>query len=428
MDVDTAIYSARTIRTFQDKKVPKEIIEKILDAGVQAPSSCNQQLFKFILIEDPEIRRRLRDEATFRHIDRIPNPMFVILDGRFNKENNAHLQGTSATIQNMILYAHSLGIGAWWINGYGDRETIKKILHIPKHYLVVCALGFGYPAELPLKPKKQDIKRITDVNHYRGTESSSKNPNHWEHDDIVELTERAIAAKSPEIGYYPLFPIQAENEIAFLGKHLGRNVLSLNEISGIFLFLIAKKYPEKQFTALVTGKIIEDWIQKRAEFLKLQNVRATTTLLEKTPAQSFDSVLFLDLVNRIPMKKTDELLKECRRVLKKDGTLIVNNYNRYSIYGFLSRKGAARRYGPEMSLPLSRIEQHIKNAEFRVEDRMGFSLIPSLVFVTRKKVPAEFEKYAKFLRWISKFRMMENYNTRLLRKMCTSSVIIAKPI
>ena len=427
MEVEHAIFTARTIRTFQDKKVPREIMHKILLAGVQAPSSCNQQLFKFIIIEDPAIRKRLREEATFRHIDRIPNPLFVILDNRFNRENNSHVQGTSATIQNMILYAHSLGIGAWWINGYGDRETIKKILGIPDHYLVVCALGFGYPAETPLKPKKQDVARITFTDKYRGTASASKNPNHWEYDEIVELTERAIAAKSPEIGYYPLFPIEAENESAFIGANLGKEVLSLYEISGIFLFMLAKKYPEKNFTALVTGKIIEEWIKKRAECLGLGNVTPRTMQAEDVAAHSFDSVLYLDCVNRLPMAKTDEIFHHAHRILRKNGSLIVNNYNRYSLYGFLSRKGAARRYGPEMSLPPTRIEAHVRAAGFGIGDALGFSLIPSLVFVTRKKVPAEFEKYAKFLRWISRFRMMESYNSRLLRRICTSSIIIAKP-
>lgn len=427
MDVQEAIYNARTIRTFHNKKVPREVINEILQAGVQAPSSCNQQLFKFILIEDQDVKRRLKDEATFRHIDRIPNPMFVILDGRFNKENNAHLQGTSATIQNMILYAYSLGIGAWWINGYGDRETIKKILSIPKYYLVVCALGFGYPAETPLKPKKQNISKITYIDKFGGVETASKNPNHWDYDEIVELTERAIAAKSPEIGYYPLFPIQADNEVAFMGDYLGKNTLSVFEISGIFLFLLAKKYPSTQFTAAVTGKIIADWIDKRAEYLKLSNVKATTTNLGDLPAHEYDSVLYLDCVNRLPMNITDQLIVQSHHLLKKDGNLVINNYNRYSIYGFLSRKGAARRYGPEMSLPPTRIEQHIKDAHFSIVKKRGFSLIPSLVFVTRKKVPAEFEKYAKFLRWVSKFRMLENVNSKSLRKICTSSVIVAQP-
>ncbi len=425
MDIQHALFHLRTIRKFKDKKVPQDIMDKIFEAGLQAPSSCNQQMFHFIVIDDPSVKKRLETEATFRHIARIPNPIFVICDNRFNKENMAHLQGVSATIQNMLLCAYSQGIGGWWINGYGDRESVRTILNIPAHYHIVACVGFGYPDEKPVSPTKRSLDETVFFNRYAGQDCKGTcNPDHWNYRDIVRLSERAITAKSPEIGYFPLFPIEFENEVVYMTSVLKKRVLYLFDVAGLFIFELAKRCPDSEFTSVVTSQKLVEWFEERARFLGISNVSFIHKELFDIPTCSYDTVLLVDLLNRVPEAQRREFLHEGKRIMASGGNAVLYVINRLSIYGFLLRKGKGRRFGPEISLSLRSIERMIADEALHIVDRIGFALIPTLVNVKRKKIPLEFEKYAFIIKLLLKFRMLENVVTRFFRRFCRVNLFV----
>lgn len=161
------IKKRRSIRKYKkDKKIPKDIIETILECGVYAPSARHIYPWNFILVEDKEKIRGLSDKAkktlhliglaaTFA--ERIASkkdlifyeaPLVVFITCKrglqWGKED------TALCAQNMFLSAESFGIGSCWIGlaqGLDKDDETRKELGIPEDHEITAVLIFGYPDE-----------------------------------------------------------------------------------------------------------------------------------------------------------------------------------------------------------------------------------------------------------------------------------------
>ena len=189
-----AIRARRSIRSYSGQAVPKELIEQILDAGRSAPSSLNTQPWKFVVITDrkligelsssiksftkklhtflPILRifiKELRDEKTAGAIRKTAlseedtvfyDASLLILIVSENKGRWVTVNCALAA-QNMMLAAHSLGLGSCFI---GRMDVIKRCgfplekLGIGRRCSVQAALIFGYPKEFPgsMPERKKD--------------------------------------------------------------------------------------------------------------------------------------------------------------------------------------------------------------------------------------------------------------------------------
>jgi nitroreductase len=176
MDAIECIQTRRSVRDFSDKKVPKEIIQKLIDAAVMAPSAMNRQPWQFVVIEGKEklghfaeiayeqlqimvkaenMPLRLKGPEAIFH-----NAPCVILicgdkDWRWLKED------CNLAAENLMLAAHSMGLGSCWIGfakGLNNDAEAKQELGIPENLLIAVPLIVGYPKnELP-KPPKREVK------------------------------------------------------------------------------------------------------------------------------------------------------------------------------------------------------------------------------------------------------------------------------
>jgi len=115
MDTLQAIHTRRSIRTYIDQPVPDELIQKLLAATMQAPSACNQQPWQFIVIDDRAILTKI---PTF-----MPNaamvaiaPLAILVCGdlhlHMEKSEGYWVVDCAAAVENMLLAAHALGLGA----------------------------------------------------------------------------------------------------------------------------------------------------------------------------------------------------------------------------------------------------------------------------------------------------------------------------
>jgi len=155
MEVLEAIKTRRSIRRYKKDRVPKETLEKVLEAGSWAPSGGNIQPWKFIILTDPEIKRQVAKYfLSGRHLDEAPLAILVVIDP--GTAFTPTQDGTLA-VYSMMLAAHSLGLGTCWVHpgkGYND-EGVKDILDISRDKRVICALPLGYPAEAPTSTRKK---------------------------------------------------------------------------------------------------------------------------------------------------------------------------------------------------------------------------------------------------------------------------------
>ena len=97
-----------------------------------------------------------------------------MIEGKEYKDN---IQGAGATIQNMLLAAHSLGLGACWICRLPSQDTMRKMFKVPKDLDVVAYLAIGYPDFVPKSvPRKYNLEETTSSNTFEGktTKSSIK--------------------------------------------------------------------------------------------------------------------------------------------------------------------------------------------------------------------------------------------------------------
>ena len=150
MEVLEAIKTRRSIRRFKKAPVAPDLIEKLLEAGRWAPSSANTQPWEFIVITDPEIKKRISRSFNFGpFLNEAPLAIAVVVD---RLRTVLPIQDGTLAAYAIWLAAHSLGLGACWINP-NIPGGIKKILGIPPTKKLITILAIGYPAETPVKTR-----------------------------------------------------------------------------------------------------------------------------------------------------------------------------------------------------------------------------------------------------------------------------------
>jgi len=170
MDLKQAVYKRRSIRKFKDKPVDKELIKKIIEYGTQAPTACNIQGWRFIIVDRYDLKKWLVDSGGPLFIQNSPIGILVLYDNRTgNLEYKDYIQSAGATIQNMVLAAYSFGLGSCWVCRLPSQATMKKIFKIPKEFDVIAYIAFGYPDFIP-KPvlRKYKPEEIISTNAFKG--------------------------------------------------------------------------------------------------------------------------------------------------------------------------------------------------------------------------------------------------------------------
>ncbi|MCS7199190.1 MAG: nitroreductase [Caldimicrobium sp.] len=143
-----AIEGRRSIRNFLPQKPERELILKILQAGIWAPSGYNNQPWRFVVIYNDEVKEKLSKLTIYSGlVKRAPVLIGVFLDKRAMYHQIKDHQSAGACLQNMMLIAHSLGLGTCWLGEILKNEAkVLEILELPSEEYELCAfLAVGYP-------------------------------------------------------------------------------------------------------------------------------------------------------------------------------------------------------------------------------------------------------------------------------------------
>lgn len=164
MDTLEAIFTRRSIRVYTGQPVPGELIEKLLRAGMQAPSAGNQQAWQFLAITEPTQLNALADVLPYgKMLTTAPLGLVVCGDLDHEKSKGYWVQDCSASTQNILLAAHALGLGAVWLGVYPREqrvEAVRQLLGIPESAIPLCAIAVGYPAEQKERADRYDAGRV----------------------------------------------------------------------------------------------------------------------------------------------------------------------------------------------------------------------------------------------------------------------------
>jgi len=165
MSLVDVIISRRSIRRYDRKKVPEDVLKKILEAGRQAPSAGNKQPWHFIIVTDEEIKEKL---SHGRWNSFIEESAFTIVGcGHIGDAYSRKWSTIDTTIalENMVIAAWALGIGSCWIGDFKEDE-VKQLLSIPDDWRVIALITFGYPAEHPPSKRKKPLEEIANYNRF----------------------------------------------------------------------------------------------------------------------------------------------------------------------------------------------------------------------------------------------------------------------
>ena len=169
MDVYEAISVRKSVRSFQAKDVPADIISRLLDAARLAPSASNRQEWRFIVVRNAAKRKELAGAAMGqKFVGEAP----VVLACCAETDSHEMACGQlcypidiAIAVDHITLCAAAEGLGTCWIGAFYESE-VKRILDIPQHIRVVALLPVGY-AKNTARGKKNRLSLKEIVKHER---------------------------------------------------------------------------------------------------------------------------------------------------------------------------------------------------------------------------------------------------------------------
>lgn len=171
MELLTAINERHSIRSFEEKKVPEELLLKLADAAQKAPSASNLQAWRFLFVTDEEKREKV-DFFSPGLSGRPPVILVICSDmakalkrGGENAKKYGCMMDAAMAAENLMLAAREYGLGTCAIKSYNET-AVRKILEIPEDYRIELIVSIGYPKGEPRCPARPAVEEIAFFNSF----------------------------------------------------------------------------------------------------------------------------------------------------------------------------------------------------------------------------------------------------------------------
>jgi nitroreductase len=177
VDAKQAIVTRRSVRSFVKRSVPPDLIAEILDSASKAPSASNGRPWEFIIIKDQKMKDKIGYLGARSLYERKKRklklakekfamiaeaPVYIVIACDTKKSPIFWVHDGSAATENILLAAHSLGLGAVWLGApvalTKHQNEIKKMLNLPRHVKLASIVALGYPKNMPKPRPATDIK------------------------------------------------------------------------------------------------------------------------------------------------------------------------------------------------------------------------------------------------------------------------------
>jgi len=198
-NLNQAIKQRRSIRKYTPQPVPQKTVLEVIGAAGWAPSAHNSQPWRFIVLQDPKVKRKLaermaeawaadlkKDGATAEEEKRVERrekfasaPALILacltMEGlrkfpdaeRQRCERDLAVESLGAGLQNLLLAAHAAGLGACWFCAPAFcKELVREMLKIPQEVEPLALIVMGYSAEEPAAPSRKALKDFCHIDEW----------------------------------------------------------------------------------------------------------------------------------------------------------------------------------------------------------------------------------------------------------------------
>jgi nitroreductase/SAM-dependent methyltransferase len=397
----------QSTRTFSARSVDIETARRLIAAAQQAPSSCNHQLNRYVLVTDDALKQRLCDEAgTSPTIREAPLSIVLLFRMGWNHNKLSVVQSLGMSAQNLLLAAATLNLKSVIQAAIGDTEVIRKLLGIGEGYYVASIISLGYADEASPRPPRLPLDAVCGVNRlsepvavryprknkctaigdYSNASSPDAiwDPDRWPDEAIATWRGLAVWHTSPRAGVHRPRRLRKEfdAEIALFANslephHATLEFLPYSAAYGARL-LAEESLRALPFDVFELSAYHEDFIRKRCE---LEGVRAPDhyfcgTDWERDLGRRYDRILVAGGLNHLPAKGS--IVAFLRRHLKADGRLLISYRNRWSFHALeyvRMKRAQVGNAGPNKPISPLRFARQL-GPHFAPEMTCGISLSP----------------------------------------------------
>lgn len=164
------IMTRMSVRSYTDRQVSTDTVEVLLRAAMAAPTAVNKQPWHFFVVRDEKLRNAIADSLEYgKHALREASVAIVVAGDstRFLEGEEASgfwVEDCSAAAENLLLAAHSMGLGAVWCGVYPISERVnmlRKILGAGDNIVPMCIIPVGYPSGENTPKDKWDTAKVT---------------------------------------------------------------------------------------------------------------------------------------------------------------------------------------------------------------------------------------------------------------------------
>lgn len=174
MDYETVVKSRRSVRSFQEKEVPDELLIKLVEHASLAPSPGNLQPWEYIVVKNRDLIEKIVSTTYSGNVKTSPPQTWIksasavivvcylsrSVSARYGDEGRVGgLLGLGAAVENLLLSAVNFGLAACWVSGFRSEE-LSRLLSLPKGSEPISIIPVGYPKEIPEAPPKLPVDDI----------------------------------------------------------------------------------------------------------------------------------------------------------------------------------------------------------------------------------------------------------------------------
>jgi nitroreductase len=171
MSVLKVIKDRRSVRRYRPDPIPEESLLRVMEAARFSPSGKNLQPWRFILVKDPSLKRRLVKAAVGQSFI-AEAPVIVVACGfpdrcysRMGNYMKSWPIDVAIAFEHLILQAQEEGLGTCWIGAFEEKE-VKPILNIPDEVRVLALTPLGFPDENPGAKRRKNLEEIVSYDSF----------------------------------------------------------------------------------------------------------------------------------------------------------------------------------------------------------------------------------------------------------------------